>query len=110
MCYSIRIRESKHGHTSNHVMIRRFLRSAEPYLDEDGFDLIILDVDLNAFGASPVGRIGIFNDTAPIVVISEFATSDDGIGNALAQGASCVMPKAQLQGHKFVQMLDRYLG
>lgn len=29
-------RESKHGHTSNHVMIRRFLRSAAPYLDEDG--------------------------------------------------------------------------
>lgn len=29
-------RKSKHGHTSNHVMIRRFLRSAAPYLDEGG--------------------------------------------------------------------------
>lgn len=29
-------RESKHGHTSNHVMIRRFLRSAALYLDEGG--------------------------------------------------------------------------
>ena len=29
-------RESKHGHTSNHVMIRRFLRSAASYLGEGG--------------------------------------------------------------------------
>lgn len=33
-------RDSKHGHTSNHVMIRRFLRSAAPYLSESGKVLI----------------------------------------------------------------------
>lgn len=33
-------RVSKHGHTSNHVMIRRFLRSAASYLDSDGKVLI----------------------------------------------------------------------
>lgn len=78
---------------------------------EHDFDLIILDVDLNStFGSSPVARIRVFNDKAPIVVITEMATPDDGIGYALSQGASCIMPKAQLQGHKFVQMLDRYLG
>ena len=33
-------REGNHGHTSNHVMIRRFLRSAVPYLNEDGRVLI----------------------------------------------------------------------
>ena len=33
-------RESKHGHTSNHVMIRRFLRSAAMYLEECGKVLI----------------------------------------------------------------------
>jgi len=29
-------RESKYGHTSNHVMIRLFLRSAASYLEKDG--------------------------------------------------------------------------
>lgn len=33
-------RESKHGHTSNHVMVRRFLQSATRYLSEDGKVLI----------------------------------------------------------------------
>ncbi len=77
---------------------------------EHDFDLIVMDVNLNdTFGSSPVGRVKLFNETAPIVVISEF-TTPNGIGDALSQGASCIMPRAELTGPKFVRMLDRYIG
>lgn len=91
------------------ISVQSTYEAYKAYKEHD-FDLIILDVNLNeTFGSSPVRRIKVFNETAPIVVISELATPD-GIGDALSQGAACIMQKRELMGSKFVNMLDHYLG
>lgn len=91
------------------IAVQTAYEAYKAYKEHD-FDLIVLDVNLNdAFGSSPVRRIKVFNDDAPIVVISELSTPD-GIGDALSQGANCIFQKAELTSPKFVHMLDHYLG
>ncbi len=53
-------RESKHGHTSNHVMIRRFLRSAAPYLEEGGKVLITAVDSPHYAGAFKLDEAAVF--------------------------------------------------
>lgn len=61
-CFARGSRESKHGHNPNHVMIRKFLRSAAEYLEPNG------QVMISAVGSPHYEGIFKFDEGIPIEI------------------------------------------